>query len=347
MKKLSEWRRWIFKIVIHITFWAVSFYILLSNYASSSEILNIDIIYTAVFLLAPFIAVYINLYWLIPRFFQRTKYLQYSVLVIILILLGVGIHKFSFEFLIGILFKNYYLISYVDIWQITRSIIIFLGITTLAQLSMSWFELHESKAKLQEVEKEKAIYQLESLKAQINPHFLFNSLNNIYSLALKKSEQTPEIILKLSDVLRYVIYESNADKVDLKNEIDFIKNYIDLQKLRTNVSEVVTFNIEGNLTDQRIAPLIFIVFIENAFKHGLKGDIKNQFININLIIKDGFIEFNCENNTGQASEIKNKEFNGLGLGNVKKRLELMYKESYFLEILPGTEKFSVRLKINL
>jgi sensor histidine kinase YesM len=347
MRKILFWKyRW-FRFAIHLLFWLVSFYIILLNHSSSSEILRIDIIYSSVFLIAPLAAVYFNLYFLIPRYFQKGKYLQYIIFLILIVLAGAGIHRLSYDYLIGMLFKDYYLISYIDIWQIARSIIIFVGITTLAHLSMSWFELHESKAKLQEVEKEKALFQLESLKAQINPHFLFNSLNSIYSLALNKSQQTPDIILQLSDVLRYVIYDSNAEKVDLINEIGFIKNYIDLQKLRTNISEAVIFNIEGEPADKKIAPLIFIVFIENAFKHGLKGDIKNQFISINLIVRDDSIEFNCENNTGQTSEIKSNEYNGLGLENVKKRLDLMYKDSYNLEIVPGKVKFSVRLKINL
>jgi LytS/YehU family sensor histidine kinase len=230
---------------------------------------------------------------------------------------------------------------------VSRTTIIFLGITSLAQMSLSWFELRESREKLREAEKEKAVFQLESLRAQINPHFLFNSLNSIYSLALQKSDQTPAVILKLSDVLRYVIYDSATSYVELRKEIEFITNYIALQKLRTNVSDLVSIKILGEPGDRRIAPMIFIVFIENAFKHGLKGDIKNQFIHINFAMDEQGIEFSCKNNAGTSERVNRGDTSGFGLENVKKRLELIYRGSYILDISPGKEIYSVRLKINL
>ncbi len=335
------------KAGFHLLFWATSFYVLLYNYASSSEFTRIDYIYTGIFLLAPVFAVYINFYLLFPRFFQKGKYVQYLALLAILILLSMGIHYFSFNVLADLLFKNYYIISYFDAWQIARTLIIFLGITTLAHLSQSWFELYESRARLQEVEKEKALYQLESLRAQINPHFLFNSLNSIYSLALKKSQQTPGVILLLSDVLRYVIYESNAECVELEKELEFIRNYIELQKLRTNISEVVSYRETGDSGNIRVAPLIFIVFIENAFKHGLKGDTANQFINIIFNISRERIEFISENNIGRGSHVKKEEYNGLGLENVKKRLDLMYPGKHELGISAEKGKYAVQLIIYL
>ena len=335
------------KAGIHIIFWAVSFYILLINHSSSSEIQKIDIIYVSVFLIAPVFCVYVNFYLLIPRYFQNGKYLLYTATLILLIFISVGIHYFSFNVLVDFLFNNYYLISYVDNWQIIRTLIIFIGITTLAHLSRSWFELYESRVKLQEVEKEKALYQLESLRAQINPHFLFNSLNSLYSLALKQSPITPDTILKLSDVLRYVIYESNTENVELTKELEFISNYIELQKLRTHMAGVVSYKIDGVAANKKIVPLIFIVFIENAFKHGLKGDVANQYIRIVFNIYDDTVEFRSENNTGQGSHISGNDHIGLGLENVRKRLELVYKDRYQLDIESGSGNYSVYLKIKL
>ncbi|HLF33338.1 MAG TPA: sensor histidine kinase [Cyclobacteriaceae bacterium] len=340
-------RRPLSRIAFHAMFWLISFYILLSNFSTSSKILNIDIIYTLVYLFGPFIAVYVNLYFMLPRFFQRRRYFIYALAIAGLILISIWIHYLSFEFLIDILFKNYYLISYMDTWQVARTTIIFLGVTSLAQMSLSWFELRESREKLREAEKEKAVFQLESLRAQINPHFLFNSLNSIYSLALQKSDQAPAVILKLSDVLRYVIYDSATGYVELKKEIEFIANYIALQKLRTNVSDLVTLKILGEPGDRRIAPMIFIVFIENAFKHGLKGDIKNQFIQINFTMDEQGIEFSCTNNAGMPDRLNHGNPSGFGLDNVRKRLELIYKGSYILDISPDKEVYRVRLKIIL
>ena len=150
-------------------------------------------------------------------------------------------------------------------------------------LSKYWFELLESKKILAESEKEKFQNELKALKAQVNPHFLFNSLNTIYSLALNNAKDTPSVILKLSNVLRYMIYESNERLVNLEKELDFISNYIELQKLRIHNPNLVEFLIEGEVTDQQVAPLIFIVFIENAFKHGYS--VNNEFFvarNINI-----------------------------------------------------------------
>jgi sensor histidine kinase YesM len=223
--------------------------------------------------------------------------------------------------------------------------LIFLGITTLSHLSLSWFELQESRIRLHESEKEKALYQLASLRAQINPHFLFNSLNSIYSLALQRSQQAPGIILKLSDVLRYVIYDSESERVRLKDELDFILKYIDLQKLRTDSPAAVTCEISGDPGDQKMAPLIFIIFIENAFKHGLKGDIHDQFIRIRFNLSGSDVVFVCENNIGKGTGPETGK--GMGLVNVKKRLELLYGGHYRLDISSAGKNYRVALEIEL
>ena len=337
----------ILKIALHLVFWAVSYYVLLYNYASSSEFSKIDYIYTAIFMVAPVFAVYVNFYILIPLFFQKRKYVVYGIFLVLLVAVSIGIHSFSFNVLTDLIFKNYYIISYIDTWQISRTLIIFLGITTLAHLSQSWFQLYESRSRLQVVEKEKALYQLESLRAQINPHFLFNSLNSIYSLALKRSGDAPEVILKLSDVLRYVIYDSNQDKVDLDKELDFISKYIDLQKLRTHVAGKIHYSVDGEAEGKKTAPLIFIVFIENAFKHGMQADVENQFININFRITGQTIEFVSENSAVETGEFETDDNKGIGLENVKKRLELMYPGKYKLVIRHDPDKYSVHLNLEL
>src|SRR5690606_29573907 len=136
----------------------------------------------------------------------------------------------------------------------------------------AWFQLSDSKKRLSIAEKEKLDAELRALKSQINPHFLFNSLNNLYALSLKADEQTPAFILKLSEVMRYMIYESNEDCVSLKKELDFIKNYVDLQKLRSDHKARISFHISGKVGKQKVAPLLFIPFVENSFKHGIKGE---------------------------------------------------------------------------
>ncbi len=333
------------RVFLHSLFWLISFYILLQHFSISSAITHVDYIFTFLFHAGLVISVYLNLYFLIPRYLNRQQYLIYLSGLLVLFVFYYLIHVFTFDILSEILFEGYYLITFYSFTELFKYFIIYVGLTTLFFLSSQWFELIESRKKLAETEKENVQNELKALKAQINPHFLFNSLNTIYSLALKNAKNTAEVVLKLSDVLRYMIYESNEKYVALEKEITFIRNYIELQKLRTHVSEVVSFEINGQTKDQLIAPLIFIVFIENAFKHGLKGDIRNQFIHIHLNIFQNKIEFLSENNIGIAGIGDNDPYKGLGLENVQRRLELMYPGKHDLGFDKINGTFSVSLTI--
>ena len=335
------------RIFLHSLFWIISFYILLQHFSISNEVSLIDYIFTALFHVSIITSVYINLYLLIPKFLDKQHYLIYIISLAALFLLFYALHVFTFDILSEVLFPNYYLITFYSYLELLKYFVIYIGLTTLFMLSKYWFELLESKKKLAEAEKEKIQNELKALKAQVNPHFLFNSLNTIYSLALKQSKDTPSVILKLSDVLRYMIYESNEKFVDIQNELEFIYNYIDLQKLRIQNPDLVEYTIDGKVTIQKIAPLILVVFIENAFKHGIKGDIQLQFIRINIIVKENEIDFKIENNKGVSDDVEQDKYKGLGLENVKRRLELMYPGKHYLAISNNNDKFMVRLVLQL
>jgi len=332
---------------LHLLFWAISFYFLLQHFSISQQVTTVDYLFTALFHLSILIAVYTNLYFLIPRFLNKRDYWKYVVAIVILFLIFYSIHVFTYDYLADILFPNYYLIVFYDYFELFKYFVAYIGITSLFVLSKSWIDLADSRKKLAEKEKELIHNELKALKAQVNPHFLFNSLNSIYSLALNKSDHTPEVILKLSNVLRYMIYESNEQLVALQKEIDFIRNYIDLQKLRTQNPESVKLQINGTIKEQKIAPLILIVFIENAFKHGVKGDTINQFINIHINVSNSEIQFVSENNAGLVDETEGHAYKGLGLENVKRRLELLYHENHELTISKSDGTFSIELKIKL
>lgn len=335
------------RIILHVLFWAISFYILLQHFSISQQVTFVDYLFTALFHVSIICAVYINLYFLIPKFLDKQNYWKYVIGLVILFIVFYGVHILTFDYISELLFPNYYLIVFYDYLELLKYFIVYVGITTLFMLSQSWIDLAESRKTLAEKEKELIANELKALKAQVNPHFLFNSLNSIYSLSLKKSEKTPQVILKLSGVLRYMIYESNEQLVSLEKEIQFIGDYIDLQKLRTKNPDAVKLHIEGLIGGQRIAPLILIVFIENAFKHGVKGDTVNQFIDLELTVADQDIHFICKNNLGSVDETENSEFKGLGLDNVKRRLELLYSENYELKLSRTSVMFIVDLKIKL
>jgi hypothetical protein len=186
--------------------------------------------------------------------------------------------------------------------------------------------------------------QLSFLKAQINPHFLFNTLNSIYSLSIEKSEKTPDAIIRLSHMMRFVISEANDDFVPLNKEISYVTNYIELQKLRLGNTVDLAYKITGTTVEKKIAPLILIPFVENAFKHGVNPE-ENSKINVNIEIHDTELLLMVEN-----YKVKHRtmiEKSGLGVDNARKRLDLLYQGKYTLVINDTPKDFSVSLKLNL
>jgi two-component system LytT family sensor kinase len=215
------------------------------------------------------------------------------------------------------------------------------------------FEISKLYNKTLNIQSQKAALEIQNinieknfLKAQLNPHFLFNTLNNLYGLSIKKDDSTPEVILNLSDIMSYTLYESNTEKVVLQKELDFIKNYFELEKMRYSANKNIQFHIpQGeDLSGLYIAPLLTFTFIENAFKYGLKGN-KEQFIYLNIKVQDRTFYFELENDVEQG--IKDNEFGGIGVTNALKRLQLLYPNKHQLDIENLETKFKVNLKIDL
>ena len=331
----------------HLGFWVFSFFIVLLIFKQPGSITTIDLIYTLIFFMSIVPMVYVNLAIAIPRFLHRKKNLLFMFSSVILIVGAAAFNDFLFNRLADFLFPGYYFVSYFSFSEIIIVHLIFLLLTTLLAMSRAWFKLLESQKRIIVLEKDKKVAELDALKGQVNPHFLFNTLNNLYSLAQQRSELTAEMILKLSDLMRYVLYETTSDFVGLKDEIGFIENYINLQKLRTNDPNAVNFTFPNEAGNLKIAPLILIHFVENCFKHGLKGDTENVFVEINIEVKDGKLDFKTRNNVGTVDEIENSNTSGKGLANARKRLDLIYGEHYQLNMNSDTKVFDVHLIINL
>ncbi len=181
------------------------------------------------------------------------------------------------------------------------------------------------------------------LRSQINPHFLFNTLNNIYSLVRSKSEDAPTAVLKLSDIMRYMLYDSNSERVLLSKEVEYLQGFIELQKLRLESPDFVEFSIRGDIASRMIAPMVFIPFVENAFKHGKKKSgepciiINLQCTDINKII------FTVENTLPLTSQMNKDTEGGIGLHNIKRRLELLYPAKHTLDISEDSLSYKVKL----
>jgi len=195
------------------------------------------------------------------------------------------------------------------------------------------------------LETEKLASELAFLKSQINPHFLFNTLNNVYSLAFKKSDDTPDAIIKLSKLMRYMLYESNENQVFLSKEIEYLHNYIDLQKLRLPNTIKIIFNVEGDIEGRLIEPMLLIPFVENAFKHGISY-VDNSKISISIKLSAYELLFVIENKINNA-KITEESGSGIGLSNVKRRLTLLYPNKHTITINDNNDEFKVTLKINL
>lgn len=202
--------------------------------------------------------------------------------------------------------------------------------------------IYEQWKWIQNLKSGKREAELSLLRSQVNPHFFFNTLNNLYALTIAKSDQAPEVILKLSDMMRYTIYEGEKETVKLSDEITYLENYIELHKIRYKKSVEIVFNhpIDDNL---RVAPLMFIILLENAFKHGIESLAENAFIHINLYEEKNFICFDIENNFDPNDE---NEPTGIGLTNLIKRLSLLYTEKHEYIVDVTDNVYKTKLKIS-
>jgi sensor histidine kinase YesM len=197
-----------------------------------------------------------------------------------------------------------------------------------------------------ELRNEKLITEMKFLKSQINPHFLFNSLNNIYTLVVIKSDLAPDNLLKLSDMLRYMLYDCKADRVSLDREIKYIRDFIDLNKLKDSRGLNVAVNLDESRPGLMIAPLLFVPFIENAFKHSKIEDLENGWIKIDLKTTDERIQFSVQNSIPEKVFSKD-EIGGIGLKNVRRQLELIYPEKHELIVNFGENQFDISLNIEI
>jgi sensor histidine kinase YesM len=340
MKMLNKYK--INRVLLHALFWFLSMLAFAFIFKLSDSIGSLDIIYSVFFHVSVSTSVYLNFFG-IKKWFINNCFLTYTVFTIAIIAVAVFLNHYTFEVLVDLVLPDYYFISQFNFAETAVIIIVYLIITTATKLSKSWFDLQKENQRMVKEEKEKLDSQLHILKAQINPHFLFNSLNVIYSLALKNDKVTAEVILKLSDILRYVIYDSTQDKVTLDSEVLLLKKYIELQNYRVEDSASINF-ISKIEEDVKIAPLIFLTLVENSFKHGIKSATENVFINIRLHSNAEGVYFEIENNKTKTNQ-KNKNPYGVGLENIKKRLMLQYHDKHKLEIYDGKDTFKVCLKI--
>lgn len=343
-KNNNNYLHWIlndkYRVFFHLLFWM---FIYLSDVLSLFGLLEpgiYDWIFFTILFMDVFI-VYFNLYFLIPKLLLKQKYLLYIAATIITILIN------SFlSFYLTYPWEEVGIADDLDVpYYIDFTFGAFEGTLYMLVLAISIRLLKivvKNQFTITDLENTNLKTELTFLKNQINPHFLFNALNNIYVQTRKKSKDAPESVLLLSELLRYQLYDCAKDKVYLRNELEYLKNYIALEKMRRTDADI-TLHVQGDPNGKMIAPFLFISFIENAVKHGLELHQKG-FIKIDFEVLDDSLNFKVVNNKVENPQVHKD--GGIGLVNVKRRLELLYPQKHTLEIKNTSDLYTVRLSIH-
>lgn len=337
-------------LILHTIFWGVIIALIVaSNFFSETKHTHTDYLITyLVFGIINVSIFYINYIFLIPEFIvKKKKYLLYVLSFLLLIAASVILKTAA-----AVLYRDDVLTYVNDAKQKVEMPVhnfviyvifisgFFLISSCIIKFIIDWFATDRIQRSL---ESERREMELQFLKSQLNPHFLFNSLNNIYSLAYQKSDKTADAIMKLSEIMRYMIYESNTPTVSLSKEVDYLKNYIELQKIRFKDGAFVEMTLNGEIDDQKVVPLMLISFVENAFKHGVVTDPAEP-VKIDIIANQKILHFsviNKKNNQNKDAQ------GGVGLTNVERRLQLIYPDRYKLNVVNSATHYTCELMIDI
>lgn len=305
-----------------------------------------------VFTPANFIYVYGIVYWLVPKFLIKGRYLEFCVMFGVWMIAGLIMNFLSRYYILlplrGVR-PDYSFLLESDTYKQVFAFGSFVVMNTIAMFGgfIKFFKFwYAEKQQKQQVEKEKLNAELQLLKAQLHPHFLFNTLNNLYSLVYEKSDKAPKMLMRLSGLLSYVLYECKANEVLLTKEISVIKDYVALEKDRYGERLDVSFNFSGDIDNKMVAPMLFQPFIENAFKHGTSQQLGKVWMSIDLSVKKNQLYFkvinSCDNNPVAVPEMP-----GVGIENVKKRLGLLYPGLFKLKYGVEEDVYIVSLSLEL
>lgn len=337
------------RLLTHILFWIVYVMVYTGVHTGDDDIMEY-FVYELQRLPATMLVAYVNMYVLYPRFFAKRKYAVYSATAIVL-LFGCSTmsRAFTEKLIEPVFFSGSTYPEPVFVWyMLFKGMVWFLSpvllLTLIVKILQQWFKQEQRQ---QQMEKEQLSAELNFLKAQVHPHFLFNTLNNLYSLTLQASPTAPAVVLKLSELMSYMLYDSRSNLISLQKEIQHIKNYIELEKLRYNNRLDVSLNVSGETRQVSIAPLLLIPFVENAFKHGVSNETDNVWVTIDIKAKAGWLSVKVENSHTDPLPVANssQEKNGIGLQNVTRRLQLMYMHAHELMVSKEPGRYIVDLKI--
>lgn len=327
--------------LIYIIIWSLytaSLFVVF-NFAVDSKT---AVIRTSTIVVTQILVFYSNLKWILPRFYEYKKYASYILLNLIIVVLSIVLNSYAERFTPHYIDHARHQLEAQHL--INVEVILMYAMPLTLALFLSFFLFVFQKQKSQE-EKELAIITAEKqfLVQQINPHFLFNTLNNIYYLTYKTSPKGSETVMQLSKMLDYSLYGEKEGSVSLKDEVAYLENFIALYKLKDSSIENIGFDYTKAELHQKVAPMLLLPFVENAFKHGNIEDVDNGFITIELESKERHIIFNCSNSYSRDKTVDDTR--GIGIANVTRRLELLYPGKHELKVDQTATEYSVSLKL--
>ncbi len=331
--------------LFNIIFWGCSFVGLLFLFSDENQPTKIDVVYTISFITTLVIPVSIAIYYLIPAFLKKEKLFLFLLLFCSTIFVFSQFNSWFFNSLIDVVFPDYYFVSYHSNTKLILIFGAFLVTSTLLKLAEDWMFFNKQENKKLQLKNSLIQTQLSSLRAQINPHFLFNSLNVIYSLAVQNKPSTTEAIVQLSDILRTAIYDENTVEIPLNKELILLKKYIEFQKFRFQNTIPIVFNQQITKTDTVIYPMLLLPILENSYKHGTNASIKNRFIHIDVVASKKEFFFCVKNAFLEDTPTQNSSLQGVGLKNLQQNLILMYPKNHQFSIIKKNGIFTVTLRI--
>lgn len=343
------------RILIHILFWAMVLAFYTYFYGHTYDDYYSTFLFVCLLLPITTATTYFLNYYLIPRYLLKKRY-KYFILYAVYSLV------FSIYFELIVVFLAYVILADFnmakmnpltkDLFFLMVGLYFVVFFAVAVKMLKNWYQIQQNNQQLAKEKLEAGLKlkeaELKVLRGQIHPHFLFNTLNNLYGLTLAKSDVAPKVVLLISELLDYLLYQCNTPEVSLKKEIDHISNYLELEKLRYGPHIHVKLESSGEVTDQKIAPMLLLPFVENSFKHGLSNEMSHGFVNIKLKVSGNDLYFYVENSKIKPNSVgTDYPSHRIGLENVKKRLELIYNKQHRLVIEDGDKIYKCSLYIGL
>jgi sensor histidine kinase YesM len=335
----SKYRVW-----RHLSFWTLHILIISAVFSSIGYSIGRQFFNTALWVPIQILYCYPIIYYALPKYLLKEKYARFAFIILLWAIGGWFLNYLFRAFIFIPLQQHIFLqVKVIDPWQPGSFLVMttMLGITSMIVLFKYWVKKQQE---WMQAEKEKVTAELQLLKAQVHPHFLFNTLNNIYSFSLRKSPKTPELIMKLSSLLSYILYDCRGEHVPLEKELEVMKNYIDLEKERYANNIEISWNVDGDVKDKSIVPLLLLPFLENAFKHGTSEQLEKPWLSVDIAVKQNKMKCKIVNSKNEFVPVSK---NGIGIVNVQKRLRFLYPNNHELKINDEGDFFAASLLLEL